>query len=288
MKTLYKSPEGKKTIMALYDEKLTSLQIEYVPLDVDTSFGRTRVIKTGNNKGLPIVLFHGINAGSPLTIEAVRDLCKDHLIYAIDTVGQATQSDEKRINIMDDSYAIWADEVLDQLNIEAANCIGISYGAYILQRLIVHRPQRIQKSIFVVPSGIVNGKFGVSIRKLSIPLIRFLITKKDAHLTAFTKAFVQEEDEFMIRLQKALLLGLNMDYRRPKLLQRNEVSHYEKPVYFIVADDDIFFPGTETLQKAGEIFNNLKDYHILKNCKHIPHTSRYKEIQDKIAGWLEK
>lgn len=66
------------------------------------------------------MLFHGINAGAPLTLEAVKDLRKDYLLFAIDTIGQATMSDENRINIKDNSYAIWAEEVLSQLRIKEA------------------------------------------------------------------------------------------------------------------------------------------------------------------------
>ena len=65
MKSIYKSEKAKKAIMSLYDEKLSSLNIDYVELDIETQFGKTRVIKTGNSKGKPIILFHGINVTFP-------------------------------------------------------------------------------------------------------------------------------------------------------------------------------------------------------------------------------
>jgi pimeloyl-ACP methyl ester carboxylesterase len=288
MKPLYKNATAKTDIMCLYEEKLNSLQIDYKEVDVNTSFGKTRVIKTGNENGKPIVLFHGINAGAPLTLEAVKDLRKDYLLYAIDTIGQATKSDENRINIDDNSYAQWATEVLDDLNIYKANFIGISYGAYILQKLISYKPEMVSNCIFVVPSGLVNGKFGVSMVRLTYPLIKFLITKRDTDLRKFTKAFVPEEDDFMFRLQKALLLGLNMDYRRPTLLKEKDVCNFTNPVYMIVADDDVFFPGLEAINRAKALFKNFKEAHIVKNCKHMPNKESYLEIQEKIKDWLEK
>ncbi len=62
MKNLYKNEQAKTAIMSLYEEKLKSLQIDYEEIDVNTSFGKTRIIKTGNESGKLIVLFHGINA----------------------------------------------------------------------------------------------------------------------------------------------------------------------------------------------------------------------------------
>lgn len=288
MKPLYKNQNAKTEILGLYEEKLKSLQIEYKEIDVETSFGKTRIIKTGNENGKPVVLFHGINAGAPLTLEAVKDLRKDYLLYAIDTIGQATKSDENRINIEDNSYALWVVDIMNKLNIGETDFIGISYGAYILQKLIGYRPEMVKKCVFVVPSGLVNGKFGVSMIRLTFPLIRFLISKKDAHLRKFIKAFVPEEDEFMFRMQKALLLGLNMDYRRPVLLQEKDIRQFTNPVYMIVADDDVFFPGIETVERAKAIFKNFKEAHILKNCKHMPGKETYLEIQQKINYWLEQ
>lgn len=285
---LYKNQQAKTELMSLYEEKLKSLQIDYKDIDVKTSFGNTRVIKTGNESGKPIVLFHGINAGAPLTLEAVKDLRKDYLLFAIDTIGQATKSDENRIDIKDNSYALWAAEVLSKLNIKEANFIGISYGAYILQKLIAYKPEMVTKCIFVVPSGLVNGNFGVSMIKLTFPLLRFLITKKDSHLKKFIKAFVPEEDELMFRLQKALLTGVNMDYRRPLLIKEKDVQNFTNPVYMIVADDDVFFPGHEAIVRAKATFKNFKEAHVLKNCKHMPNKNSYSEIQQKIKIWLEQ
>ena len=287
MTSIYKSKEAKEIVMNLYEEKLESLQIDYDEIDVNTSFGQTRIIKTGNRKGKKLILFHGIHAGAPLTIEAVKELREDYLLIAIDTIGQATKSDETVLNIKDDSYAIWIDEVLEELEITSANFIGISYGAYILQKLITYKPKKIKKCIFVVPSGLVNSAVLPSLKKLSFPLIRFMITKKDNHLKSFIKAFVPEEDTFMFRMQKALFSGVNIDFRRPILLEEKDVSHFTNPVYMIVADNDIFFPGDKAEKRAKSIFKNLKEVHYLKDCKHMPRKKDHSEIQAKIKEWIQ-
>lgn len=286
MKKLYKNIEAKIEIMKLYEEKLSQLGIVYEEIDVPTSYGTTRVITTGNNHAKPIVVFHGINAGAPLTLEAIKDLAKDYKIYAIDTIGQATKSAENRINIYDHSYGKWANEVLLKLKLNRSNFIGISYGAYILQKLIALEPAKVEKAIFVVPSGLVNGSFWMSIKKLSIPLTRYLITKKEHHLKLFLNAFVSDDDEFMFRLQKALLTGLNMDFRRPSLLKAEEVVRFENPVYIMVAEEDVFFPGKEAINRVKKLFKNVKGIHTVKG-KHMPSSSTFNEINSTIKSWLE-
>lgn len=286
MKSIYKNSAARQQIMRLYEEKLSSLGIDYQEIDVHTTFGKTRVIKTGNKQGPVVVLFHGINTGSPVALEAVKELRNKYLFYAVDTIGQATKSAETRIDIKGNDYALWADEVLTQLSIQQAHVVGISYGAYILQKMMIHKPDKLDKSILIVPSGLVNGTFGASMKKLTLPLIKFKITGKEKNLKTFLKAFISEEDEFMTRLQNAMLTGLNIDYRRPLLLQKEDVKHFTKPVYIMVAENDVFFPGDAAVKRATSIFKNLKGIHMLKGSKHMPEAGTYTEIQQKIEEWI--
>ncbi|MCC5936059.1 MAG: alpha/beta hydrolase [Lunatimonas sp.] len=287
MKPLYKTPEAKKTILALYDQKLQSLGIPYQEMDVETTFGRTRVIRAGRAGGKAVVLFHGINAGAPVTLEAVKALCDTYQFYAFDTPGQTTKSEEARLDTRGDAFALWADEVLDKLFLDTADFIGISYGAFILQKLMIYKPERLKKCLLIVPAGPSNGPFWTSMTKLTVPLIRFMLTKKEKHLRAFTKAFVPEEDQHMHQLQRALLTGVHMDFRRPRLTLFKEVQHLQNPVYLMVAGEDVFFPGNLAAKRARRIFPNLIEIYTLKDSKHIPSANLYNIMQQKIKSWLE-
>ena len=62
MKTIYKTEEGKKRILALYDQQLKRLDMPYTDIYVRTSFGKTHIIETGLLTGEPLLIFHGGNA----------------------------------------------------------------------------------------------------------------------------------------------------------------------------------------------------------------------------------
>ena len=288
IKSIYRSPEAKRKVLELYEKKAKSLDFPYQEKDIATSFGNTRVLISGNKEGKKLVLFHGVHAGSPLALESIRNLQSSFHIYTIDTIGQATKSAETTINIKDDSFAIWADEVLDNLSITKADFLGVSYGAFILQKLITHRPQRVNSCIFIVPAGLANGDLWPSLTKLTLPLIRFQKTKKDEDLWKFIRHFVPQDDQYMFDFQKAILLGVHMDYRRPGILQKKDVAHFTNPVYMIVADNDVFFPAKKAVKQARNVFNNLKEVHVLKNCKHMPNPSHFPEIEEKIRTWIDQ
>lgn len=176
--SIYKTEEAKQNLMALYEKRLLDLDIEFEEFDVETFAGKTHIIVTGKEDGPPVVLFHGINAGSPMILEAVEGLRDGFRLYGVDTIGQATKSAETRLPLDDASMARWLVEVLDALKLEKPSFIGVSYGAFLLEKLMTHFPERIGKGIFVVPAGLVNGTLIPSIRQISLPLMRFMITKR--------------------------------------------------------------------------------------------------------------
>jgi pimeloyl-ACP methyl ester carboxylesterase len=285
--TIYKSPEAKAKIMALYDAKLKACKLpEYEEKYVDTPFGRTHVVVAGKVGLPPVVLLHGINAGAPLALEAMRSLVDKYRIYAVDTIGQATKSDENRPSVKDNSYGMWLAAVLDGLKLEGVAVIGVSYGAFLLQRLIAHAPGRVSKAIFVVPSGLVNGNGWAGMTRLMWPMMRFFMTKKDKHLVAFMDAFYITKDAHSIAFQRETLLGVKMDYRRPPVLREEEVARFGSPVYAMVAEDDVFFPGDKALERCKACFKNLKETVVLKGGKHIPDIADYPSIAAQLDKWL--
>jgi pimeloyl-ACP methyl ester carboxylesterase len=286
MNTIYKSPEVKEEILNLYDARLKACNIEFEDMYVDTFAGKTHIVASGDKSLPPIAILHGINAGAPMALEAIKGLNKQYCIYGLDTVGQATKSAENRLPLKGEAYGKWIAEVMDKLHIQKAPVIGVSYGGFLLQKLMSYYPEKITKAILVVPGGFVNGPILDSMKKLSFPLMKFLRSKTEQDLVKFMDAFYSSMKPIDISFQKTVLLGIKMDYRRPPLLKPADVKNLQAPVYVMVAGDDIFFPGDKTLERCKSLFKTLKGYHILKNSKHIPAATSYAEIESQIGKWL--
>ena len=153
-KSIYKTEKAKEEILRLYDERLQACNIDYEDIYVDTFAGRTHIIATGDKSYPPLIILHGINAGAPMALESIKGLNKQYRIYAIDTVGQSTKSAETRLPMQGGDYGKWIAEVMNKIGIEKAFFIGVSFGAFLLQKVMGYYPERILKGIFVVPAGL--------------------------------------------------------------------------------------------------------------------------------------
>lgn len=289
MDTIYKRPEVKTALMDLYDARLEAIGLdEYETRHVETSVGKTHVILAGNPEGEPLVILHGIHAGAPMALEAVKDLLPKYRLVAVDTVGQATRSAETRLSMKDESYGRWMDEVLDGLDLPMVTVVGVSYGGFILQRLVAYRPDRIKKAIFIVPMGLVQGAAWRGFTELSIPLIRFMVGKRDKRLRQFLGAFYGELQERDVAFQRTLLLGVKMDFNRPPLMKLEEAQAYKGPSYLILADDDVFIPWQKAKARFERLFGDVRALHLLKGSKHIPSTSSFSEISTLLDRWAKE
>lgn len=286
--SIYKHPEAKAIQLQLYDQKLKECNINYEEIYVDTFAGKTHILITGQNDKPPIIVLHGIHAGAPLALEAIKGLRNRFRIYAIDTIGQATKSDENQLSVKGNDYAKWLAETMEKLHIKSAPIIGVSYGAFILQNMMVYFPSFIAKALFVVPAGFAKGEFITSMKKLTLPLVQFLLFKKDSRLLQFMEAFYTTTDDYSVAFQRNILLGIKMDFNQPPILRQEQVQNFSQAVYIMVAEDDVFFPGKLSVEKCQSIFSNFKDFHILKNNKHIPDPKTYPEIEKKLQEWLDE
>ena len=94
MRSIYKSEEGRKAILELYDRQLSRLQTPWKDVCVDTSFGKTHIIETGSPSGEPLLFFHGGNSTSAYTLLTLDFIMDDFHVYAVDTIGHPGKSAE--------------------------------------------------------------------------------------------------------------------------------------------------------------------------------------------------
>ena len=115
----------------MYDAQLARLGRPYKDIYVETSFGKTHLIETGNPQGEPLLVFHGGNATTAYNLLACDFLFEDFYILAVDIIGHPGKSAENSLPASGYDYGRWAGEVIDRLGFDRISLFGGSFGGVI-------------------------------------------------------------------------------------------------------------------------------------------------------------
>lgn len=283
MNSFFDSKQAKKEVEELYQNKLDELSIGYEFLKIETSFGDTNLILTGQADKPPLVLLHGSNGCAPVAIEALIGLVKYYRIYAIDVVGQPNLSAGFRPSMKNDDYGKWMYEILTRLNIQKAILVGISFGGLISWKTLAFHEKRISKAFLIVPAGIVNGNPLKALWKVFLPMKLFKWRKDVKYVHQFLSALFTEEDNFAVSYLSKVFLHFDMDFSPIPSIKKEEAQKIRTPINIIGAKYDLFFPGEKMIKRARAIFPSLKEALLLENSKHVPN----QEDNDRIVKLIQ-
>jgi hypothetical protein len=114
----YTNQNQEKEILAHYNQKLNELETEYEYKLVDTDYGKTNIIIVEGSKKPTIMVVHGSNGCAPIALETYPTLHKEFQVFAIDVLAQPNKSAETRLSMKDNSYALWINDLINQLELK--------------------------------------------------------------------------------------------------------------------------------------------------------------------------
>lgn len=273
MDSLFKSEEGKQEILDLYETKLAQLNIEYQYKEVQSSFGKTNVIVTGESHLPPLVIIHGSNACAPIALEVYANLSSSFQVYAIDVLAQPNKSAETRLSMNDDSYGKWMTEVMELLQLKNITMAGFSLGGLLILKTLEYNEKNIKEVFLTAPAYIVNGNPLKALFKVFIPMKKYIRTKHQKCIEKVVKAFFTERDEFAVKFLSSVFLHFKMDFTPVPVIKTKHAQTIKTPITLIAAKNDILFPGLKMIKRAKKIFPSLQQSFLLENSKHVQNAS---------------
>lgn len=282
MKSLFKSAKGKQEILALYDQKLDELNIDFEYIQVETSFGKTNIIATGDVSNPPIIIIHGSNGCAPIALETYPNLSKRFRVYAVDVIAQPNKSSETRPSMKDEAYGKWINEIIDQLNITHVTLAGFSFGGLVILKTLENDESKIKEVFLSAPAYIVNGNPLKALFKIFIPMRRYMKSGKLKFVEAFLKDVFTDRDEFAIQYLSKVFSYFKMDFTPVPIINKEKARLIKTPITLIAAKHDVLFPGEKMIKRATQLFPSLKESVLLKNSKHVQSASDNQLIEKMI------
>jgi len=289
-KAVYKNAKSEKIMLDLYNKQVLALNIEFEDIYIDTRFGKTHLLKTGNPRGKPILLFHGGNSTAPYYLRDFLYFRNEYLLYAPDTMGHPGKSAQNVLSAKNLEYGEWASDVIDGLGFKQMFCLGGSYGGGVLAKLMCFAPQKILKAILLVPSGICNASTASIVFRMGIPMILYIITQKEKWLKKAILPMViseKEIDESTFEMVKYSFNNVCVKSSMPSNVKVADMKNYTAPTLLITGEKDVMFPGEKVIARAKTIIPNLKTY-LMMGSGHmcVLSSEKYKNILKMIADFL--
>ena len=279
-KTIYKSEDGKKQILNLYDSQIRRLGVPYKDIYVETSFGKTHLVEIGNLEGEPLLVFHGGNATTAYNLLYCDFLIKDFHIYAVDTIGHPGKSAETSLSALNYDYGKWTSDVIDALGFERISLFGGSFGGGIIAKTMCIVPDKIKRVVIIIPSGIKNA-LQLKNAKMMFPMIMYWITGKDKWLKKTMMPMAITEDNITEDIYETAKLSIDhvkVKTAMPTNVSATRMRRCKAPTLVIGAEKDCLFPGLRVLRRAKKIIPNCKTY-IVRDRGHMHKlTNREKKL----------
>lgn len=268
--TIYRTIDGKAKIMELYDKQLDRLKCPYSDKWVSTSFGRTHLIETGNQSGIPLLVFHGGNATTAYNLLFCDFLMKDFHIYVVDTIGHPGKSDEVSLSARSYDYGKWASEVISVIGYESICCFGGSFGAGVLAKTMCVAPEKIKRTVLYVPSGIKNAP-AINSMSMMFPMIMYWITHKDKWLKKCMLPMAVTEENITEDIYETAKLSINHSKVKtgmPSDVSEQYMKKCKAPTLVMAAEKDCLFPARGVIPRAERIIENCTTY-LLEGRGHM-------------------
>ncbi|RDI64821.1 alpha/beta fold hydrolase [Nocardia pseudobrasiliensis] len=154
----FTSDEAKADFLRRYDAMASKWPVPSTCLDVETSFGTTRVRKSGSGAGAPIVLLPGMGGNGQIWWRFIEELSRDRVVYTPDVIGWAGRCVQTAPVRDDADVANWLAETLDGLGEERVHLAGNSVGAWLALVMGVHHSERLASLTMFEPGGATFAK----------------------------------------------------------------------------------------------------------------------------------
>lgn len=266
MQTIYKTEEGKQAILATYKGILQAWPVPNKQYTVQTAYGDTFVIESGESEAPALLLLHGSMANSFTWFSDAAALTEHYHVFAVDLIGEAGFSAENRPAYQSGAYQKWLDEVLRELGITSCSMVGLSLGGWMALRYATVFPQKVKKLVLLCPGGLFRERRNFLWKSLLMKLQKGGVHKTLRGVMGGGQA---EQDGMEQVLAYIALISRQEKPRMAKLalFHDDELARLTMPVYVLFGDNDIVLRAQESIARIARIAPNVQT-EILPNTGH--------------------
>jgi Predicted hydrolases or acyltransferases (alpha/beta hydrolase superfamily) len=289
----FKSQAGKQLLYESYDRLLDLWGVEKEERVVETMYGKTHVIISGNRTNLPLMLIHGTGDNSAVCwISNIQELSKHFYVIAVDTFAGAGKSEPNESYIKGFNSVLWIDEILNSLDIIKINIAGASYGVNLALSYAIGNPDRVNKIVCLAGYIPLKGiKYDFLILKGLMAFFPEILNLNEKNTIKLLRKICAPNSKVLFENKEVLNHWLVLfKYSKP---QKQKMIKYEDKVFssfrektlFLIGEFDrfIYYPAVIEMLNGNKL-----NYKIIKNAGHAVHAEQADLINQETINFLLK
>lgn len=286
--TIYRSQASYATVMALYDTALLQGPVPYETCMVNTRHGQTHVVMGGPVNGPTVILFHGWNGNAAGIGADFPFLFTNFRVCMPDIIGHAGRSAPHRPKPSGSTYADWASDVLDALNIQQTLVMGISGGGWMTLKFAAYYPHRVARAIAISTDGLSSTNvWGILRGMLPAALLpnrtttrwfMEFVTSPHTPKGRQTQGFA---DAMRILLKHFKTQG------NPGLLPNEELLRITSPLLVLMGEYERIFKPRVAIERARKWIPGLVSAEMVSNAGHLMTTDQPEWLKQRTIRFIQ-
>ncbi len=265
--SLYRSAAGFQKVLVHYDRTLAGMGLPYREMVVETGYGDTHVVISGNPEGKPLLLWHGLNANAVSWAQWIPALAADYCLYAVDAIGGMGKSAPSRPAKKGPAYGEWAAQAIRGLGLSRVNVFGASNGGWMIIKLASVAPELIGAAVLMSSAGFMPLDYWGALKMLPNMLGKSA-DEMARGLLAMVSAPDAPADPFWLDYFRLIIeSGFRSEQLAPKLGDE-EICRLTAPTYLLMAEHEASFNPYKAIKRALSLLPNVIEAEIVPGVGH--------------------
>lgn len=248
----------------LYDRWLQRYPVPFTGCMVETRFGMTHVVASGQPDAPPLLLLHGAGLNALMWFNQIEELSQHYRVYAVDIPGQGGKSARTTLSTRTSAASDWVAQTLDGLGIDQTLIVGFSLGGWFTLQFALHYPERIKRMVLLAPGGIIR----VPVFKVASYALPALLIGKPGYKRFVVNTAVTTYDEEILDALASILQIAGFRYAIiPPPLRDEELCRIQVPSLLLIGTSDFFFTPHRLIERVRRCQPHTT-IHQLEACEH--------------------
>jgi len=273
-------------MMAIYEKKLSRWPVPFESVYVQTQYGETHVVISGDTGNPALIMLPGLAVTSMMWLPNIAALSKHFRCFAVDVIGDHGRSRLSNPMVYPRSgkdYSLWLNQVYVGLGLSEAYLLGASNGGYAAIHHALSAPEQVSKLVLMAPSGI-----ELTLKNVLPKIFYYLIFPTDGNRKNLIDWFLGNNQKVRVAFEQQMNLGMQLVPKVPipLLISSKQLKKIQMPVMLILGENDHTLSAERAVHRIQSNISHAKTV-VIPYVGHVLNYEAETEIESMLYDFLE-